>query len=115
MTNPSARELLAAELNPVDGKRILGGGEGFLSSNTALRAITRALSLPQWEPITSAPDEGEVLVWAVCETSGQGWVSIARRWRGGWLSIDDGTVAPTHWMPKPAPPVQPVEEKENGL
>jgi len=57
-----------------------------------------------WQPIETAPKDDEIFVWAVCKTSGTGWLTRARWHRDHWCSEDDGLIAPTHWMPPPEPP-----------
>ncbi len=58
--------------------------------------------MSEWQPIATAPDDTEVLVWD------EGAIDIAihqdgEQWFGavGGIAIEP---PPTHWMPLPAPP-----------
>lgn len=62
-----------------------------------------------WQPIESAPMDGETYVLIYQENEdGSDWIDIARWYEGEWLGrMDDlSTEAPTHW----APLVGPVKE-----
>lgn len=58
----------------------------------------------EWQPIETAPEQRDLLVWWECEMSGRGMFSVAGKdHRGRWISDEDGLIAPTHWM-IPDPP-----------
>lgn len=65
-----------------------------------------ALEAVQWQPIETAPKDGREIL-----ASEYGYVEIAF-WSGGvskWIGPCDSfgdpvVMAPTHWMPLPAPP-----------
>ena len=64
----------------------------------------RADSLPQWQPIETAPEGGSILGWA------SGWahpevVVWDEKWRCWYDSDLEYGVTPSHWQPLPTPPL----------
>jgi len=72
--------------------------------------------MSEWQPIETAPKDGEpILVWAPNWGAHGGHV-VARWWvrSSGWIVdewdrdppgyVDATTLDPAHWMPLPAPP-----------
>ncbi|MEW4985202.1 Lar family restriction alleviation protein [Stenotrophomonas geniculata] len=61
----------------------------------------------QWQPIESAPKDGDILAWDGYDTRVTHWHTRPSG-AGGWLEqIDQYEVIfwqPTHWQPLPAPP-----------
>ena len=69
---------------------------------TAIRQLQRG-----WMGIESAPKDGtHVIATGQYETSGERYVLADVYWLSGydWLSVSDGTVTPTAWMPLPHAP-----------
>jgi hypothetical protein len=61
----------------------------------------------EWQPIETAPKNGVILVWDENET----W-EIAYYHRGKWRYGPKGySFNPTHWMPLPDPPKNPLTSK----
>jgi hypothetical protein len=61
-----------------------------------------ALVVSGWQPIATAPKDG-TQIWAWDDERGSNpamWVES--EW---WITYDDATIQPTHWMPLPAAPV----------
>lgn len=86
-------------------KRLLGDvitahyDSGPIYDDSAFYAAVGALekALPVWQPIETAPKDGEQYVaW-----DGE---KIAIIWWAGYWEVDEPFGKPTHWMPLPAPP-----------
>jgi hypothetical protein len=102
MSNELKRYQVEADF-PGTQVSLIESDEGNLVFHSdALAAIEAAK--PKWEPIETAPDEGEFLVWMPNERTK---VQSCRRRRamdviGGCFGFD--LTKPTHWMPFPPPP-----------
>lgn len=63
----------------------------------------------KWEPIDTAPKDGQCLVWVETEDGGD-VMRLTRDERGVWIYDHEPIYCaafymnPTHWMPLPAPP-----------
>lgn len=66
----------------------------------------------EWQPIETAPKDGELLVYWVCRETGEGFRAVAAWSQWGWISDGDGLIYPTHWMPLPAPPKAAPEQEQ---
>jgi hypothetical protein len=63
--------------------------------------------VPGWRPIETAPRDGThfIAAWQ-CKVSGQLCVSgDVYNLYGNWISVAEGMIYPTHWMPLPASPL----------
>lgn len=71
--------------------------------------------MSEWQPISTAPRRGEWLL-LHGRTSRTVAGMLVARWDGqDWESADDGYVAyiaPSHWMPLPAPPSSRIAGQE---
>lgn len=66
--------------------------------------------MSEWQPIETAPKEGDFLIGWDRGLFGRGWITyIGRPVERAWFDRETGKRLPqaTHWMPLPAPPVQP--------
>jgi len=80
-----------------------------------IRAALAAADAAAWEGIESAPRDGtRVLVRQDGETAVAGWMTAIEDGSGEWIiwrrfgsdAMAIRMLAPTHWRPLPAPPVQ---------
>lgn len=105
-----------------DGNQGLGASEDRPGSQASDQAAAR-LDAPrvdpsrEWQPIATAPKDGEVVLICFANAGGQiamaAWVAEPYssedpedgHWRGflAMLGVTD-FIEPTHWMPLPAPP-----------
>lgn len=78
---------------------------------TDLEAQVSALTAQEWQPIETAPKDGRRIAACVWDADAGRWVVGYIYW---WVSSQDighwigGVNQPTHWMPLPAPPGDPV-------
>lgn len=59
--------------------------------------------MSDWQPIATAPEDAEVLVW----DEGAFMIAIRSPLDAAWIDVGNGRTIeppPTHWMPLPAPP-----------
>ena len=90
------------------------------AENKALRASHgQASSQAGWQPIETAPANGQCLVW--CDTDDGGEVmKLCRDEKGNWLYEGEPTYAtsfyiePTHWRELPPPPSSAQREVGNA-
>lgn len=73
-----------------------------------------------WQPIATAPEDGQCLLWVKTDDGGE-VMKLYRDKKGNWLYEGEPTyctgfyIEPTHWMPLPHPPTSPTsEESGNG-
>lgn len=74
--------------------------------------------MSEWQPIETAPkDWTDVLLYLPDEDDGYGSMGVVKGWfsmaDGGcdcWMTSEDnsGPVYPSHWMPLPKPPSEPL-------
>lgn len=83
--------------------------------------------MSEWQPIESAPKDGQkLLLWFLGEVVVGKWSSDYRWWYGNnvkWFdgqqlvtALQDGVGqgGPTHWQPHPAPPTNPSPSTVTG-
>lgn len=64
---------------------------------------------PSWQPIETAPKDGECLLWVETDNGGE-VMKLERDSEGRWIYEGEPTYCasfylnPTHWMPLPKPP-----------
>lgn len=68
--------------------------------------------MTEWQPFETAPKDGTALL---CWSEDEGSVDLIwfePAW-GRWIdeTLERYPLAPTHWMPLPAPPVSPVHRE----
>lgn len=115
MTTETMREAVARAICEVDCG-VVTENELDRCRDLADAAIRTVLErLPHWRGIKDAPN-GTHIVWSVCETSGQGWVTEASldRRTGCWISAEDGIVAPTHFLHVAPPTMLDAAVREVG-
>ena len=62
--------------------------------------------MSEWQPIETAPMDGTpLLLWGWNDVQ-VGWFCNDRDDDREWINADYDDLAPTHWMPLPAPPQQ---------
>ena len=109
------RRLDAAQVG-VDGVMNLAAVLGSYPFETSGKIITRAkllaaveaLALGGWQPIETAPEQGELLL-AHIQAGKIYWVEAGKRGQGVlkklFFTLTAGSMpTPTHWMPLPEPP-----------
>ncbi len=70
--------------------------------------IEEKTELTNWQPIETAPkDRSWILVWETGVSDKYHPAEVARFVNNRWESSAMKYVEATHWMPLPAPPVQP--------
>lgn len=73
----------------------------------------------RWQPIETAPEDGQCLVWCATDDGGE-VMKLPRDKRGFWLYDSEPTfsapfyIEPTHWMPLPPPPAIDAELDREG-
>jgi hypothetical protein len=93
--------------------------EAVIYSLENLETIRRALAMPAWQPIDTAPKDGtEFLAFAWYNISGVAYhfMEVCYLRNGifeGWGhdGIDGDGVWPTHWMPLPSAPEEPPHDQ----
>src|SRR5687768_13846955 len=68
------------------------------------------MNMNEWQPIETAPKDGDWKVVARFDRAELRWWERAR-WNTKWSQwrTHGGVAEPTHWLPFPDPPVVPVE------
>jgi hypothetical protein len=69
---------------------------------------------PKWQPISTAPKDGSFILIFEADDGTTGTVRVAR-WRDdtiptGWTGSEH---APSHWLPLPQPPANPMPAPSN--
>lgn len=66
------------------------------------------LARMEWQPISTAPKDGDAVLVVEGEPSGDGsmFVGWYDRYSGEWTDGDKFSKAVTHWMPLPDPPIK---------
>ena len=65
--------------------------------------------MSEWQPITTAPDDGKCIVWCDTDDGGEALI-MPRDQQGNWIYEGEPTfrtpfyIEPTHWMPLPLAP-----------
>lgn len=78
--------------------------EAYPDDLSALRAHDEKLLAPyQWQPIETAPKDGEVILVSHIFNDQIYWVEAAKQKHGAWFRPTGHAVhQPTHWMPLPS-------------
>ena len=104
----------AAWLTAIEEAARAQWGDTDVNHRIGYRIHAALLSAEQgWREIESAPMDGRSVLVFCPRASDHGYERIRLTWRkdGKWQGANNTSWPPTHWMPLPAPPTNPQDER----